>query len=61
MAKIKVSKENKTGRNTHFEITREEFVRQIDNKQHPNYHIRTINGVRTPASNPNKNKKDNLG
>lgn len=60
MAKIKKSEENSTGRNVKFEITRAELVRQIEKGIHPNLHIRIINGVKTPCSNPNNTKKDNL-
>lgn len=60
MAKIKKSNENATGRNTKFEITRSELVRQIEKGVHPELHIRVINSVKTPCSNPNNNKKDNL-
>jgi hypothetical protein len=61
MAKIVKSSENSTGRNTKFEISRAELVRQIEKNIHPELHIRVINGVKTPCSNPNNNLKDNLG
>ncbi len=60
MAKIKKSAENSSGRNTKFEISRAELVRQIKAGVHKDLHIRKINGVETPCSNPNDNKKDNL-
>lgn len=61
MAKIVKSSEFSTRRNTKFEISRVELVRQIEKKVHPNLHIRVINGVKTPCSNPNSNLNDNLG
>lgn len=63
MAKVKVTKENKTGRNTKFnvEVTRAELVKQIEKGLHPKLHVRKVNGIKTPCSNPNSSKKDNLG
>ena len=58
---VKKSKETSTGRNTHFEMTRTEFVKQIKKGNFPDHHVRIINGVETPCSNPNNTKKDNLG
>lgn len=60
MAKITKLTETKTGRNKDFKITRAELVRQIEKGVHDNLHIRIINGVKTPCSNPNKKSKDNL-
>jgi hypothetical protein len=34
------------------EMSRGEFVRQIQQGDYPNYHVRIINGVPTPVSNP---------
>ncbi|HMT53676.1 MAG TPA: hypothetical protein PKD16_09655 [Saprospiraceae bacterium] len=61
MAKVKVTKESPTGRNEKFEISRADFVKQIENGGHPGYHIRIIKGVKTPCANPNKSDDDNLG
>lgn len=66
MAKIKATSENKTGRNTHFDVgsrsnvTRAQVVREIKNGQHPDYHVREINGVLTPVSNPDKTTNNNI-
>ena len=60
MGRIKKLEENSKGRNTKFEITRAELVRQIEKGIHPNMHIRVINGVKTPCTNPNNIKKGNL-
>ena len=61
MAKIKVTEQSKSGRNIKFEISRADLVKQIKSGQQPDYHIRKINGVETPCSNPDKNKNNNLG
>lgn len=42
-------------------MTREQFVQQIREGNYPNYHIRNINGVDTPVSNPDKTRNNNLG
>ena len=66
--RIKVTGENSTGRNTNFhdnftgaDMTRQEFVSQIKQGNYNNYHIRKINGVETPVSNPDPNRNNNLG
>ena len=63
--KIKASRENKTGRNTHFlvngvEITRSQTVKFIKSNPNSGYHIRVVNGVETPASNPDNNTCNNI-
>ena len=60
MAKVRKTKENSTGRNTHFEISRAKLVKLIESGQMEGYHIRVINGVKTPCSNPDKKKGNNL-
>lgn len=66
--RVSVTRENSTGRNTHFhdnysgaDMTRSQFVRQINNGNYENYHVRKINGVYTPVSNPDSSNKNNLG
>ncbi len=69
MAKrISVTSQNSTGRNTTFhdnytgaDMTRAQFVRQINNGNYDNYHVRMVNGVATPASNPDSSSRNNLG
>lgn len=69
MAKrITVVQESETGRNerfrdnhSHSEMTRNQFVREIERGNYDNYHVREINGVKTPVSNPDKSEKNNLG
>lgn len=65
---IKTTKETDTGRNTNFvnkstgeNMTRSQFVKQIEQGQHPDYHVREINGVKTPCSNPDGKSGNNLG
>lgn len=49
--------DNLTGRN----MNREQFVRSIELGKYPDYHIRKINGIDTPCSNPDKRNRNNLG
>ena len=42
-------------------MTRNQFVNAIKNGAYDNYHIRNINGVDTPVSNPDKNRNNNVG
>ena len=65
--RIKVTQESNSGRNQRFrdtrtgeEMTRAKFVKQIENDQYPNYHVRKINGVKTPVSNPDGTTNNNL-
>jgi hypothetical protein len=65
--RITVTEESDTGRNLRFrdnrtgdEMTRSQFVRQIENGNYPRYHVREINGVPTPVSNPDKSTNNNL-
>lgn len=68
MAKrITVTSESATGRNISFRdnctgasYTRAQFVRQIKAGNYENYHIRNINGLDTPVSNPDKSTRNNL-
>lgn len=65
--RIKVTSENENGRNisfydnfTHKNMTRKEFVEEIKAGKYDNYHVRNINGIDTPCSNPDKSKNNNL-
>ena len=63
---IKVTKESPSGRNTEFQhgnkkLTRPQLVKEIEKGKHQDYHIRKINDIKTPVSNPDKSKKNNLG
>lgn len=62
---IKVTAETKTGRNTRFKTnrgsrTRQKLVQEIRAGKHKGYHVRIINGVATPVSNPDASKGNNL-
>lgn len=66
--RISVLSENKAGRNERFrdnasgiEMTRNQFVREIEKGNYDNYHIRIINDIKTPVSNPDKSQNNNLG
>ena len=65
--RISVIKESPTGRNEKFKdnyenklMTRKEFVKNIENGKYENYHVRIINRKKTPVSNPDKTKNNNL-
>lgn len=66
--RVTVTSETESGRNQRFrdnytggEMSRAEFVRKIEQGQYENYHIREINGVKTPVSNPDRSENNNLG
>ena len=69
MAKrVSVTHESSTGRNTRFHdnhtgksMSRAGFVKAIENGKYANYHVRNINGVKTPVSNPDNSTRNNLG
>ena len=65
--RIKVTNESDSGRNQRFHdnitganMTRAQLVREIECGNYPNYHVREINGVKTPVSNPDANSRNNL-
>lgn len=65
--RISVTQESSTGRNERFHdnytganMTRNQFVRQIQQGNYDNYHVRNINGVPTPVSNPDRSQRNNL-
>lgn len=68
MAKrVSVTSETETGRNVSFydnyrkvDMSRTEFVSQINRWNYENYHVRKINGVDTPVSNPDNSERNNL-
>jgi hypothetical protein len=69
MAKsVVVTSESESGRNQRFHDTksgknmnRVEFVKEIEHEKFKDYHIRKINGLRTPVSNPDGKESNNLG
>lgn len=66
--RVSVKSESDSGRNLRFhdnrtgaDMTRAGFVRQIEQGNYDNYHVRVINGVKTPVSNPDGSEGNNLG
>ena len=60
--------ESDTGRNRKFkdtntgdEMTRAGFVKKINKGDYEGYHVRKVNGLNTPVSNPDCSTSDNLG
>lgn len=68
MAKsVKVIVESESGRNQKFhdtksgkDMTRTEFVNEIKKGNFPDYHVRKVNGIPTPVSNPDGKEGNNL-
>lgn len=65
--RVSVIKESGSGRNQQFHdnfkdknMSRAQFVREIKGGEYDNYHIRKINGIDTPVSNPDASKNNNL-
>ncbi len=65
--RVTVTQESDTGRNQRFhdnrtgaDMTRAQFVREIEQGNYPNYHVPRINGVKTPVSNPDETEGNNL-
>lgn len=65
--RVSVTRETSTGRNTGFkdnrtgeQMSRGEFCDRIEGGKYPGYHVREVGGLRTPASNPDGSKKNNL-
>lgn len=66
--RVSVTHESDTGRNKSFKdnyngssMTRGQFVKQIEGGNYSNYHVRNVNGVKTPVSNPDSATNNNLG
>jgi hypothetical protein len=65
--RISVTNESESGRNEMFRdnvtgrsMSRAELVRAIEGGRYENYHVRRINGVKTPVSNPDESEGNNL-
>jgi hypothetical protein len=65
--RIIVTRESDSGRNTNFhdnrtgeDMTRVQFVKKIEQGVYDNYHVRNVNGVKTPVSNPDASEGNNL-
>ena len=66
--RIKVTKESDTGRNLEFhdnftgkDMTRSQFVKEINNGNYDNYTVKKINNLDTPVSKPDTSRNNNLG
>ncbi len=69
--KVSVIEEDKNGRNILFRdnytkeiMTDKKFVEKIknnDNNYQDRFHVRVINGIETPCSNPDDSSNNNLG
>ncbi|WP_300493325.1 hypothetical protein [uncultured Methylophaga sp.] len=64
---IIVTHESSSGRNQKFhdnksgdDMTRAQLVKKIELGKYPKYHVRNINGVKTPVSNPDSSTNNNL-
>lgn len=68
MAKsVVVTQESGSGRNLRFRdkksgrtMSRAAFVKKINAGSYPDYHVRKVNGVKTPVSNPDSREGNNL-
>lgn len=68
MAKtVVVISESDSGRNQKFhdnksgkDMSRAEFVKEIKEGNFPDYHVRKVNGLQTPVSNPDSREGNNL-
>ena len=65
--RVIVTKESDSGRNQKFHdnhtgsnMTRSQFVKRIEHGDYQNYHVRKINGIKTPVSNPDSSENNNL-
>ena len=65
--RVTVTREADSGRNQRFrdnftgaDMTRVQFVREIESGNYDNYHVRRVNGVKTPVSNRGNTTNNNL-
>ena len=65
--RVSTTRESDSGRNENFhdnfkntDMTRAQFVKEIENGNYDNYHVREINGIKTPVSNPDSTRNNNL-
>lgn len=66
--RVTVTRESDRGRNQAFhdnytgaDMTRAQFVKEIERGTYENFHVRRIGGVKTPVSNPDGSDRNNLG
>lgn len=64
---VVVTNESESGRNQKFhdnksgkDMTRAGFVKEIEKGNYDDYHVRVINGIKTPVSNPDGKEGNNL-
>jgi hypothetical protein len=64
---VEVTKESPTGRNEKFhdnrtgaDMTRAQFVKEIERGNYDDFAVRKINDIKTPVSKPDGNKHNNL-
>lgn len=64
---VRVISESDSGRNQRFHddktgknMTRTEFVQEIKKGNYDDYHVRKVNGLATPVSNPDRKESNNL-
>ena len=67
MARITVTNESDSGRNLNFhdnrsgkDMTRAQFVTEINRGNYNQYYVREINGIDTPVSKPDGIESNNL-
>ncbi len=65
--RVTVTKENNSGRNQKFhdnktgaDMSRAQFVKEIEGGKYEDYHVRKVNGLKTPVSNPDSSSDNNL-
>ena len=65
--RVTVTDESDSGRNKQFhdnctgaDMSRAGFVREIEIGNYDNYHVRNVNGIKTPVSNPDATRNNNL-
>ena len=65
--RITVTSESDSGRNQKFhdnytgqDMTRAQLVNKIEGGSYDNYHVRKINNIKTPVSNPDGKEGNNL-
>lgn len=66
--RVTVNTESASGRNLTFHdnvsgrnMNAAQFVRSIELGNYEDYHVRVINGIKTPVSNPDSSTGNNLG
>lgn len=65
--RVTVAQETSSGLNTRFNVAgqgvvpRGKLADQVEQGQHPGYHVRRLDGQRIIASNPDGKKDNNLG